>query len=143
MYTKRILDQTQSYSENELLLLRSLALGMGDTCICKLLDVTSVELSKVQRALYAKLKVKNCYTAVTKAFRMGLLASNEYCPESIKTFALTFAHLKISAQTSSEFEFKKELWDLYDALVEFERFLYAQYFSEERIVKKNPTEAGN
>ncbi|MGB1171111.1 MAG: hypothetical protein ACPG4E_03675 [Flavobacteriaceae bacterium] len=80
---------------------------------------------------------------MTKAFRLGLLASNEFCPESIKTFALTFAHRKISAQTISEFEFKKELWDLYDALVEFESYLYAQYFSEDRLLKKNPTEAGN
>ncbi|MBT6568690.1 MAG: hypothetical protein P8O04_04750 [Flavobacteriaceae bacterium] len=143
MQKQRFPNQTQIFTEIERLLLRSLALGMGDSCICNLLDASAIELNEVRRQLYAKLEVKNCYAAVSKAFRMGLLASNEYCPESIKTFALTFAHRKIKSQTGSEFEIKKELWDLYDSLVEFESYLYAQHFSEEQLLKKNPTEAGN
>lgn len=107
-------------NENEMVLLRSWASGMNEEDIRGLIEVKPQGFDKIKDDLLTKLGVKNAYSAVTKAFRIQLLEAKEYCSESIKTHALAFAHKKIQLQNLAHLELKRELWVLYDTLIEFE-----------------------
>ena len=133
---------SKNYSDREMLILRSWALGMGELEIQRLMGINAETYQQHQNTILTKLEVMNCYTAVTKAFRLRLIARKEYTAESIKTFALSFAYKKTEYGSTVETETtKKDLWELYDTLVDFESYLEMHFF-QTTPVKKNPTEAG-
>lgn len=120
---------SKNYSGKELLILRSWALGMGDLDIQRLMGLGPKAYQKKRYEILTKLDVMNCYAAVNKAFRIRLMVQKEYTTESIKTFALSFAYKKTQyGDTEVTEASKQELWELYDTLVDFERYLETHFF---------------
>lgn len=61
---------SKNYSDREMLILRSWALGMGELEIQRLMGINAEAYHQHQNTILTKLEVMNCYTAVTKAFRL-------------------------------------------------------------------------
>ena len=123
-------------------LLQSLAIGLSAAATQNVLSLNEKEYNELKTTVFAKLGVTNEYFAVLKAFRFKLLEAKEFCPETIKAAALSFAHKKIQSDSGFCQQEKFDLWVLYDLLVEFEGFLHSRHFSESLNPNKNPTEAG-
>lgn len=127
-------------SQNELLLLRSYAVGMGSDSIIDLLDITEQEYCQIEKKLFHKLQANNVYCAVMTAFRMNILSAKEYSPEAVKAVALAYAH-KVVMQTNTQTKAPKHnIWELYELLLDFEAYRIVASFRKN--IKKNPTEAG-
>ncbi len=102
---------------NEWVVLKAVALGFGDAAIRASLALTQREYQQYCKSLFTKLGVHNHYKAVQLAFEKKLLKKKDYCPEKVKTRILEFAFEKWSEVPESVS--KKELWALYDLLLEF------------------------
>lgn len=126
----------------EIQLLKSLATGLGAVATQNVLSLNGKEYNELKTKVFVKLGVNNEYFAVLKAFRCKLLDAKEFCPETIKAAALSFAHNKTQNNGGFCQQEKFDLWVLYDLLVEFEGFLHSRHFSEILNPNKNPTEAG-
>lgn len=77
-----------SLSDKESMVLRSYALGMGDTAICKTLKLSRIQLNQIAQSLLDKFCVQNQYHLVKKAYRVGYLDRSNFILEDIKTKTL-------------------------------------------------------
>ncbi|MGC6402036.1 MAG: hypothetical protein ACON4A_01180 [Flavobacteriaceae bacterium] len=102
---------------NEWVVLKAVALGFGDAAIRASLALTQREYQQYCNSLFTKLGVHNHYKAVQLAFEKKLLKKKDFCPEKVKARILEFAFEKWSEVPESVS--KKELWALYDLLLEF------------------------
>jgi hypothetical protein len=108
-----------SLSSSELLILRSIALGLGCDTIRELLELSKDEYQKHCESLFQKLEVCNAYAAVQKAYFTKILKIKEYTPEKIKGLALKYAHQYENQNTETPGDSKKAIWELYDLMLEF------------------------
>ena len=67
-----------SLSDKESMVLRSYALGMGDTAICKTLKLSRIQLNQIAQSLLDKFCVQNQYHLVKKAYRVGYLDQSNF-----------------------------------------------------------------
>ena len=105
-----------SLSNKESMVLRSYALGMGDSTVCKTLALSSTQLNQIAQSLLDKFCVKNQYHLVKKAYRVGFLDRSNFILEDIKTETLGFIEKyqnKLSNLPLSE----KEKWEFYQLLL--------------------------
>ena len=114
-------------SSDEVVYLKSIALGLTGEMIQNLLEIDINRLQKLSSSLFDKLAVSNSYTAVRKAYQMNLLKEKEYCPDKIKALALETASDKMNESSLIFGESKKTLWELYDFLLEFNMRLETSY----------------
>ncbi len=87
---KSLSHSTISLSDQEYVILRCFALGMGKESICKTLSITSLDFSEFMRSLLVKFGVQNQYHLIKKAFREGLLDSSNFVLEDVKELTLEF-----------------------------------------------------
>ena len=117
-YSPQSLKQPQLKS-SELVILKSLALGLGCDTIKNLLELSEEEFKKKLNSLYTKLQVCNSYTAVGVAFKKGILREKEFTSEKIKSIVLEFASENVSRFAPEVEKNNKQLWALYDFLLDF------------------------
>ena len=117
-YSPQSLKQPQLKS-SELIILKSLALGLGCDTIKNLLELSEEEFEKKLNSLYTKLQVCNSYTAVGVAFKKGILREKEFTSEKIKSIVLEFATENVSRFAPEVEKNNKQLWALYDFLLDF------------------------
>ena len=117
-YSPQSLKQPQLKS-SELVILKSLALGLGCDTIKNLLELSEEEFEKKLNSLYTKLQVCNSYTAVGVAFKKGILREKEFTSEKIKSIVLEFASENVSRFAPEVEKNNKQLWALYDFLLDF------------------------
>lgn len=117
-YSPQSLKQPQLKS-SELVILKSLALGLGCDTIKNLLELSEEEFKKKLNSLYTKLQVCNSYTAVGVAFKKGILREKEFTSEKIKSIVLEFATENVSRFAPEVEKNNKQLWALYDFLLDF------------------------
>ena len=117
-YSPQSLKQPQLKS-SELVILKSLALGLGCDTIKNLLELSEEEFKKKLNSLYTKLQVCNSYTAVGVAFKKGILREKEFTSEKIKSIVLEFATENVSRYAPEVEKNNKQLWALYDFLLDF------------------------
>jgi hypothetical protein len=117
-YSPQSLKQPQLKS-SELVILKSLALGLGCDTIKNLLELSEEEFEKKLNSLYTKLQVCNSYTAVGVAFKKGILREKEFTSEKIKSIVLEFATENVSRFAPEVEKNNKQLWALYDFLLDF------------------------
>ncbi|MDC0643136.1 hypothetical protein OAP39_00880 [Flavobacteriaceae bacterium] len=105
-----------SLSDKESMVLRSYALGMGDTAICKTLKLSRIQLNQIAQSLLDKFCVQNQYHLVKKAYRVGYLDRSNFILEDIKTKTLDFieTHLNRIGQISLS---EKGKWEFYKLLL--------------------------
>lgn len=103
----------------ELVILKSLALGLGCETIKNLLELTEIEFEKKLSSLYLKLQVCNVYSAVVVAFKTGILKEKEFTSEKVKSAVLEFATQNTTRFSSNSKQSNKQLWGLYDLLLDF------------------------
>ena len=105
-----------SLSDKERMVLRSYALGMGDTAICKTLKLSRIQLNQIAQSLLDKFCVQNQYHLVKKAYRIGYLDRSNFILEDIKTKTLDFieTHLNRIGQISLS---EKGKWEFYKLLL--------------------------
>lgn len=95
-----------SLSDQESVILRCFALGMGNEYVCKTLAISTIELNAYLRVLMAKFGVQNQYHLIKKAFRKGFMDPSNFvleeckrtCPYSGKEISLELLytpHVKI------------------------------------------------
>ena len=116
-YSPQSLKQPQLKS-SELVILKSLALGLGCDTIKNLLELSEEEFEKKLNSLYTKLQVCNSYTAVGVAFKKGILREKEFTSEKIKSIVLEFATENVSLFAPEVEKNNKQLWALYDFLLD-------------------------
>ena len=116
-YSPQSLKQPQLKS-SELVILKSLALGLGCDTIKNLLELSEEEFEKKLNSLYTKLQVGNSYTAVGVAFKKGILREKEFTSEKIKSIVLEFATENVSLFAPEVEKNNKQLWALYDFLLD-------------------------
>jgi len=107
---------SKSLSDKECKVLRSYALGMGDTTICKILKLSPIQLNQIAKSLLDKFCVQNQYHLVKKAFRVGYLDRSNFILEDIKTKTLDFIETyqdRIEQISLSE----KGKWELFKLLL--------------------------
>jgi len=109
----------KSLSNSELIILKSIALGLSCDTIRDLLEISKETYEKHCQNLFQKLDVCNAYAAVQKAYQVNILKSKEFTPEKVKGFALKFAHEYEEHFKSSKEDSKKTIWELYEMLLEF------------------------
>ena len=117
-YSPQSLKQPQLKS-SELVILKSLALGLGCDTIKNLLELSEEEFKKKLNSLYTKLQVCNSYTAVGVAFKKGILREKEFTSEKIKSIVLEFATENVSLFAPEVEKTNKQHWALYDFLLDF------------------------
>lgn len=115
----------------ELILIKSLALGLGCETIQNLLEISSSEFHKRLESIFTKLQVCNTYAAVKKAFRIGLLNEKEFVSEKIKSNSLVFATRHYDCLKKISSDSNKGLWDFYELLLDFFQYIDEQRFNEE------------
>jgi len=109
-----------SLNSNEMVILKSIALGLGCNTIIKLLEITESNYQSVCQSICTKMGVHNSFTAVQFAFKNGLLQEKEFTSEKLKGLALEFATKNIDRiKPLSERDPKKCLWEFYDLLLDF------------------------
>ena len=124
-YSPQSLKQPQLKS-SELVILKSLALGLGCDTIKNLLELSEEEFEKKLNSLYTKLQVCNSYTAVGVAFKKGILREKEFTSEKIKSIVLEFASENVSRFAPEVEKNNKQLWALYDFLLDFLSYVVDQ-----------------
>jgi len=121
----------------ELMILKSLALGLGYDFIQSLMEITEECYKHHCKSIYSKLGAYNSYTAVNNAFRMNILERKEYIDEHIKGFALKFAQEnKVKFESASK-DSKKTIWKLYDLLLDFQSQVESNFMTEAPKYKKS------
>jgi len=119
MFTKPQSRTQPILNSSELVILKSIALGLGFETIRNLLKITETSFQKRCESIFAKLQVCNAYMAVQVAFQKEILIEKEFTTEKIKTLALEFATQNIDRLEKHSIDSKKSLWELYDMLIEF------------------------
>jgi DNA-binding CsgD family transcriptional regulator len=109
----------ESLSDSELVILRSIALGLDCDTIRDLLEISHETYTQRCESLFHKLGVCNAYAAVRKAFLCKILVNKEYSPEKVKTLALKYAHHFDEEILSKYSDTKGTIWELYDMMLEF------------------------
>ena len=130
MFTTTQTRINNSLTSKEMVILKSIALGLDCGTIRKLIEISESEYQNVCQRVFSKLQVGNGFAAVQKAFQSGLLKQKEYTNEKIKGLALEFAtknleNIKVISGTDS----KKSLWVFYDLLLDFVTQLEQTYDS--------------
>ena len=108
-----------SLTHSELIILRSIALGLGCDTVRDLLELSMPVYQKMCAGLFEKLQVCNAYAAVQKAYHNKILKNKEYTPEKVKGIALKYADLFQKKSSKKSFDTKKSVWEAYDLLLEF------------------------
>lgn len=116
-----------SLSSSELLILRSIALGLGCDKIRDLLEISEEAYQNQCVSLFQKLDLCNAYAAVQKAYFLKILRRKEYTPEKIKGIALKFAHYYEDQIKQTRDDSKKVIWEMYDLLLEFYNKVESSY----------------
>lgn len=83
-----------SLHPSEIVILKSMALGMSCQMIQKLIEINNEDYERYCASIFVKLNVNNPYAAVRIAFRKKIISEKEYTLESIKSMALEFATKK-------------------------------------------------
>ena len=104
-YSPQSLKQPQLKS-SELVILKSLALGLGCDTIKNLLELSEEEFKKKLNSLYTKLQVCNSYTAVGVAFKKGILREKEIIIEEESNSFLAKHLYRIQKLSSKFYEFR-------------------------------------
>ena len=126
-----------SLTSNEMVILKSIALGLGCDTIIKLLELSERNYQSICQSIYTKLGVGNSFAAVQLAFKNGLLQEKEYTSEKIKGLALEFATKNIDRlKPLVESDPKKSLWEFYDLLLDFITRMKAAYKYDSYTVEK-------
>ena len=107
-----------SLSDQEYIILRCFALGMGKESVCKTLAINSIDLNESIRSLLVKFGVQNQYHLIKKAFREGLLDSSNFVLEDVKEMILEFVekHQDVFPKYPLTAQGK---WDIYQLLLRF------------------------
>lgn len=108
-----------SLTHSELIILRSIALGLGCDTIRDLLELSMPDYQKMCMGLFEKLQVCNAYAAVQTAYHNNILKTKEYTPEKVKGIALKYADLFQKNPITKNEDRKRMVWELYDLLLEF------------------------
>ena len=111
---------------SELIIIKSIALGLGCSTIKNLLEISESEFENRLRSIFSKLQECNLYSAVEVAFKKGLLNKKEFASETTKSFALAFASKNINRLQTHPATSKNALWELYDLLLDFQLQLETQ-----------------
>ena len=122
---------------SELMILKSLALGLGYEFIQTLMGNLEASYKKHCKSIYSKLGACNSYTAVLTAFRLNILNRKEYINENIKGFALKFAQEYRDRFELAQVDTKKTVWDLYDLLFEFHSQIESNFMTDSIENKKS------
>lgn len=112
---------------SEIIVLKSIALGLSDHMIQKLFEINNDELDKLRTSLHTKLNVNNSYAAVRVAYQKNLLKEKDYCTEKIRALALETASNKMDVLSGVLGDSKEVLWELYDVLLEFHTRVESTY----------------
>lgn len=106
-------------TSNEYSVLRSYAIGMGENEILKLTGFSDKQFFKIRQMLFEKFQVHNVHFLIVKAKQYGLLDTQNFMNEAIKTSVLDFI-------ISNEYELnqgkplsKKEQWKWYRLFLSF------------------------
>ncbi|MDA8947931.1 LuxR C-terminal-related transcriptional regulator [Flavobacteriaceae bacterium] len=78
----------ETLTSSELIILRSIALGLGCDTIRDLLEISKETYESHCQSLFQKLQVCNAYAAVQKAYYNNLLKNKEYTPEKELLYVL-------------------------------------------------------
>lgn len=118
-----------SLTHSELIILRSIALGLGCDTVRDLLELSMPDYQKMCMDLFEKLQVCNAYAAVQTAYHNKILKTKEYTPEKVKGIALKYADLfqKNSSSKSEAVDRKRTVWEFYDLLLEFYNAVEASF----------------
>ena len=119
MYTKPQSRTLPLLNSSELVILKSIALGLGLETIRNLLEISESTFKKRCDSIFTKLQVCNAYMAVKVAFQKEILMEKEFTTEKIKTKALEFATQNVDRLQKNPFDSKKTLWEFYDLLIDF------------------------
>lgn len=119
----------QRLNSSEIVLLKSIALGLEFNTIQELLDMTNDEFEHLNATVLSKLQVNNFYAAVRVAYQNNLLKEKEFCSEKVKALALEIASNKTEEFAPFFEDSKRMLWELYDFLIEFHTEVEATYKS--------------
>jgi len=130
--TPQSIKQSELNSQ-ELVILKSLALGLGCDTIKNLLDFSELEFEKKLSSLYRKLQVCNAYTAVGAAFRKRILNEKDFTSEKSKSIALEFATQNVHRLKTVSEDSNKLLWNTYDLLIDF--LLYMDKQNRKEVLK--------
>ncbi len=125
-----------SLHPTEIVILKSMALGMSCQMIQKLLEIKDDDYERFCSSVFAKLNVNNPYAAVRIAYRRKIISEKEYCLESIKAMALEFASKKTKELKQVQNDQKQLLWVFYDLLLEFETQVEDFFLSSKVFVKE-------
>jgi len=125
-----------SLHPTEIVILKSMALGMSCQMIQKLLEIKDDDYKRFCSSVFAKLNVNNPYAAVRIAYRKKIISEKEYCLESIKAMALEFASKKTNDLKQVQNDQKQLLWVFYDLLLEFETQVENFFLSSKVFVKE-------
>lgn len=125
-----------SLCPNEIVILKSIALGMSCQMIQRLLEMNSLDYQKICSSIFAKLNVNNSYAAVRIAYRKNIISEKDYCLESVKSLALEFATKRMSEFPNVLHDQKQLLWVFYGLLLEFQLQVENQFMSNQVFVRK-------
>lgn len=125
-----------SLHPTEIVILKSMALGMSCQMIQKLIEINDIDYERFCASIFAKLNVSNPYAAVRIAFRKKIISEKEYSLESIKSLALEFATKKMNELDQVKNDQKQLLWIFYDLLLEFEIQVEDYFLSNQVFVRK-------
>jgi len=125
-----------SLHPSEIVILKSMALGMSCQMIQKLIEINNEDYERYCASIFAKLNVNNPYAAVRIAFRKKIISEKEYTLESIKSMALEFATKKMNELDQVKNDEKQLLWIFYDLLLEFEIQIEDYFLSNQVFVRK-------
>ena len=125
--TKFILMTSNQLSPKELMILKGLALGLGNTHIKSLLALEDDPYNQVKKQLFQKLHAENTYVAVQRAFQLQILIHSEYSDEMVKETALQMASNFADQIDRDPKQFdKKMVFQLYSLLIRFQSDILTQ-----------------
>jgi DNA-binding CsgD family transcriptional regulator len=127
----------KSLSSSELIILKSIALGLGCNTIRDLLEISEETYDQYCSNLFEKLEVCNMYAAVQKAYYLKILMNKEYTSEKVKCSALMYAHEFQERFKSIKLDSKQTVWELYDMLLEFHNQVESSSIKDKKTGVKN------
>ena len=110
MHTKSFHGVKHSLTKNEMVILKSIALGLDCDTIRLLVEISEYQYQTLCKNIFSKLQVGNSYAAVQYAFKNGLLNQKEYNSEKIKGITLEFATQNIERLESQQLETIKGIY---------------------------------
>ena len=137
MHTKSFHGVKHSLTKNEMVILKSIALGLDCDTIRLLVEISEYQYQTLCKNIFSKLQVGNSYAAVQYAFKNGLLNQKEYNSEKIKGIILEFATQNIERLESlTAGDHKRNLWEFYDLLLDFTTRIEASYDKNSWVIEK-------